>query len=161
MINNIFYTIFISMFPVGELRASIPIAIHMLDLDWGYAFFYSLIGNSLITLLLVYLIDFLKLERIKNFFTKTLQIPLLGTIFQKWENSSVKKSKKIKKWGYLGLMLFVSIPLPITGAWTAVLIAAILEFKPLKSFVAISFGLMVSGSIITYISVNFPAFLGY
>ena len=158
MINNIFYTIFMSMFPVGELRTSIPIAIHMLDLDWGYAFFYSLIGNSLITLLLVYLIDFLKIERIKDFFAK---IPMVGFIFVKWENSSARKSKKIEKWGYLGLMLFVSIPLPITGAWTAVLIAAILEFKPLKSFISITFGLMVSGSIITYISVYFPTFLGY
>jgi len=146
------------MFPVGELRTSIPIAIHMLDLDWGYAFFYSLIGNSLITLLLVYLIDFLKIEKIKDFFAK---IPILGTIFVKWENSSLRKSKKIERWGYLGLMLFVSIPLPITGAWTAVLIAAILEFKPLKSFISITFGLMISGSIITYLSVNFPAFLGY
>ena len=158
MINNIFYTIFMSMFPVGELRTSIPIAIHMLNLDWRYAFFYSLIGNSLITLLLVYLIDFLKVERIKNFFAK---IPILGTIFIRWENSSVRKSKKIQRWGYLGLMLFVSIPLPITGAWTAVLIAAILEFKPFKTFISITFGLMISGSIITYLSVNFPTLLGY
>ena len=158
MVNNIFYTIFMSMFPVGELRVSIPVAIHMLGIDWGYAFFYSLIGNSLITLLLVYLIDFLKIERIKGFFAK---IPIVGTIFVKWENSSVRKSKKIEKWGYLGLMFFVSIPLPITGAWTAVLIAAILEFKPLKSFISITFGLVVSGLIITYLSVNFPTFLGY
>ena len=158
MINNIFYTIFMSMFPVGELRTSIPIAIHMLNLDWEYAFFYSLIGNSLITLLLVYLIDFLKIERIKDFFAK---IPIVGTIFIKWENSSVRKSKKIEKWGYIGLMLFVSIPLPITGAWTAVLVAAILEFKPFKTFISITFGLIVSGSIITYLSVNFPTFLGY
>ena len=147
-----------SMFPVGELRTSIPIAIHMLDLDWGAAFFYSLIGNSLITLLLVYLINFLKVERIKDFFAK---IPIVGTVFIKWENSSVRKSKKIEKWGYLGLMLFVSIPLPITGAWTAVLIAAILDFKPLKTFISITFGLIISGSIITYLSVYIPNLVGY
>ena len=68
---------------------------------------------------------------------------------------------KIKKWGYLGLMLFVSIPLPITGAWTAVLIGAILDFKPLKSFIAITFGLIISGSIITYLSVYLPNLVGY
>ena len=85
MIDDIFYTIFMSMFPVGELRTSIPIAIHMLDLDWRDAFFYSLIGNSLITLLLVYLIDFLKIERIKYFFTK---IPMVGTIFPFYKNTS-------------------------------------------------------------------------
>ena len=152
------YTILMAMFPIGELRASIPLAIHGLGLDWVNAFFYSFIGNSLVTLILVYLIEFLKIERIKSFFTN---IPILGAIFIKWENSSVRKSRKIEKWGYLGLMLFVSIPLPITGAWTAVLVAAILEFKPLKSFISITFGLIVSGSIITYLSVNFPTFLGY
>lgn len=151
-------TILMAMFPIGELRTSIPIAIHILKLDWFNAFFYSLIGNSLVTLILVYLIDFFKIERIKYFFTK---IPIVGNIFIKWENSSLRKSEKIEKWGYLGLMLFVSIPLPITGAWTAVLIAAILDFKPLKSFIVITFGLIVSGSIITYLSVYIPNLVGY
>ena len=158
MFNPIIDTILHSMFPVGELRTAIPVAIHVLQLNWGDALFYSLFGNSLITLILVYLIDFLKIEKIKYFLTK---IPVIGTIFIKWENSSIRKSKKIEKWGYVGLMLFVSIPLPITGAWTAVFIAALLEFKPFKSFIAISFGLVVSGSIITYLSVYVPKFLGY
>ena len=158
MFNPIVDTILHSMFPVGELRTAIPVAIHVLKLDWNNALFYSLFGNSLVTLILVYLIDFFKIERIKYFVTK---IPVVGTVFIKWENSSIRKSKKIEKWGYIGLMLFVSIPLPITGAWTAVFIAALLEFKPFKSFVSISFGLMISGSIITYFSVYLPKFLGY
>ena len=158
MFDPIIDTILHSMFPVGELRTSIPVAIHILKLNWSNAFFYSLLGNSLVTLILVYLIDFLKIERIKYFFTK---IPVVGTIFIKWENSSVRKSKKIEKWGYIGLMLFVSIPLPITGAWTAVFIAALLELKPFKSFITITFGLIISGSIITYLSVYVPKFLGY
>ena len=151
-------TILMAMFPIGELRTSIPIAIHVLKLDWFNAFLYSLIGNSLVTLILVYLINFFKIEKIKYFFTK---IPIVGNIFIKWENSSLRKSKKIEKWGYLGLMLFVSIPLPITGAWTAVLIAAILDFKPFKSFISITFGLIISGSIITYLSVYIPNLVGY
>tara|TARA_B100000029_G_scaffold200870_1_gene199132 strand:+ start:119 stop:610 length:492 start_codon:yes stop_codon:yes gene_type:complete len=156
-------TILMAMFPVGELRASIPIAIHILKLDWSNALFYSLIGNSLITLMLLYLIDFLKIDRIKYFFTKIIGnfIPIIATVFIKWENSSLRKSKKLKRWGYIGLMFFVSVPLPITGAWTAVLIAGILEFKPFKSFLSITFGLIISGSIITYLSVYVPNFLGY
>ena len=158
MFNPVIDTILHSMFPVGELRTAIPVAIHVLNLDWSKALFYSLFGNSLVTLILVYLIDFLKIERIKYFLTK---IPVAGTIFIKWENSSIRKSKKIEKWGYIGLMLFVSIPLPITGAWTAVFIAALLELKPFKSFITITFGLIISGSIITYLSVYVPKFLGY
>ena len=58
-------------------------------------------------------------------------------------------------------MLFVSIPLPITGAWTAVLIASILELKPLKSFSSITFGLILSGATITNFSIYLPSLLGY
>ena len=158
MLEEKINTILMSMFPIGELRTSIPIAIHLLDLHWIDAFFYSLLGNSLVTLFLVYLIYFLKIERIKYFFSK---IPLIGIIFIKWENSSVRKSKKIERWGYIGLMFFVSIPLPITGAWTAVLIASILELKPLKSFISITFGLIFSGATITYFSIYLPSLLGY
>ena len=92
MFNPIIDTILHSMFPVGELRTAIPVAIHVLKLDWSDALFYSLFGNSLITLILVYLIDFLKIEKIKYFLTK---IPVVGTVFIKWENSSIRKSKKI------------------------------------------------------------------
>ena len=151
-------TILMAMFPIGELRTSIPLAMHLLKLNWIDAFIYSLFGNSLVTLILVYLIDFLKVDRIKYFFTK---IPIVGTIFIKWENSSVRKSRKIEKWGYLGLMLFVSIPLPITGAWTAVFIGSILDFKPFKSFIFITLGLLISGSIITYLSVYLPNLVGH
>ena len=61
----------------------------------------------------------------------------------------------------MGLAGFVSIPLPITGAWTAVLISAILDLKPLKTFIAIVLGLIISGSIVTFISVNFENLLEY
>ena len=106
MFNPIIDTILHSMFPIGELRTAIPVAIHVLKLNWSNALFYSLFGNSLVTLILVYLIDFFKIDRIKYFVTK---IHLVGAIFTKWENSSTRKSKKIEKWGYIGLMLFMSL----------------------------------------------------
>ena len=86
MFNPIIDTILHSMFPVGELRTAIPVAIHVLKLDWSNALFYSLFGNSLITLILVYLIDFLKIEKIKYFdfiycFTPAAILIILATLF--------------------------------------------------------------------------------
>ena len=110
--------------------------------------------------MLLYLNDihYYQIKRIKFFISK---IPIIGFVFQKWENSSIKKSEKIEKWGYLGLLCFVGLPLPVTGAWTAVLIAVLLDLKAMKSFFAITCGLIISGSIVSIITVYLPQILGY
>ena len=151
------WTFLISMMPVGELRFSIPFGM-ISGLHWFDAFSFSLIGNSLITLILVYLFKYFSLDIIVDFFSK---IPIIGLIFKKWYDKALNKSVKFKNWTYLGLALFVSIPLPITGAWTAVLISSLLKLKPLKSYIFITFGLIISGSIITFICYNFSNFLNY
>ena len=119
---------------------------------------FSVFGNSVITIILLFIIHYYQIKRIKFFISK---IPVIGFIFQKWENSSIKKSEKIEKWGYLGLLLFVGLPLPVTGAWTAVLIAVLLDLKAIKSFLSITCGLIISGSIVTIITVYLPQILGY
>ncbi len=153
----IFWTFLLSMMPVGELRFSVPFGIFT-GLHWSEALVYSLIGNSLIALILIYLINYFTLDRILIFFKK---IPFVGTIFKKWHDKAIIKSKKINNWSYTGLALFVSIPLPITGAWTALLIASFLNLKPFKSYIYITMGLVVSGSIITIICVNFSNLMEY
>ena len=147
-----------AMFPVGELRVSIPLAYHGLGLSWFDSYFYSLVGNSLITLILIFFISYLGRSNIRAFFKK---IPLLGYIYLKWEQSSIEKSKRFENWSYLGLTLFVGIPLPITGAWTAVLISLILKLNPIKSYLFITYGLFISGAIITYLTIFIPDLLKY
>ena len=156
MVYDKLVTFVMSMLPVVELRLSIPMAIHKLNLGWDDAFLYSILGNASIALILISIIYYYKVKRIKNFIG---DIPIIGFIFRKWENSSIKKSKKIKKWSYTGLMCFVGIPLPITGAWTAVLIAFFLDLKPIKSFFSITLGLIVSATIVTMISIYAPEVL--
>jgi len=152
-----FWTFLISMMPVGELRFSIPFGIFS-GLHWAEAFICSFIGNSLITLVIIYLIDYYKMDNITNMIGR---IPLVGLIFKKWQNRAIKKSQKFNNWTYSGLALFVSIPLPITGAWTAVLISSLLHLKPFRSFLFISLGLIVSGTIITIICQNFTNLMEY
>ena len=151
------WTFLISMMPVGELRFSIPFGI-ISGLHWFDAFILSLIGNSLIALILVYIFDFFSLNTIVDLFKK---VPLFGLIFKKWYDKALLKSLKFKDWTYIGLAMFVSIPLPITGAWTAVLISSLLKLKPFKSFLFITIGLFVSGGIITFICYNFSNLMSY
>ena len=155
---NLLTTFLMAMLPVGELRLSIPMAIHQLQVDWYNAWLFSILGNSFITLILIGIIYYYGINRLKYFLGK---IPFVGFVFRKWENSTIKKSEKIQKWGYLGLLYFVSLPLPVTGAWTAVLIAFFLDLKPFKTFFSITCGLMVSATIVTIISLYLPHFFGY
>ena len=57
---------------------------------------------------------------------------------------------RIKKYEFWGLMLFVGIPLPGTGAWTGALIASLLEVDIKKSSLAILGGIIMA-TVIMYI----------
>ena len=64
----------------------------------------------------------------------------------------MKKSEQIEKYGYLGLLLFVAIPLPGTGAWTGSLIAVLFGMKTSKSLLYIFFGVIIAGLIMSAVS---------
>ena len=63
------------------------------------------------------------------------------------EKKALSKSAQIEKYGYLGLFLFVAIPLPGTGAWTGSLVAAVLRMRIWQAFLVITVGVLVSGFI--------------
>jgi len=165
MIYEKISTFIIAMFPIGELRVSIPFAMHSLDLIWVDALFYSFLGNATISFLLLYAIHYYKLVKIKNYFSNLWIVKMISKkgfnpfyFFNKWEKSSLKKSKGIDRWGYVGLIFFVGLPLPVTGAWTAVLISTLLRLNAMKSFLSISIGLSISGTIVTLLSIYSPKF---
>ena len=68
------------------------------------------------------------------------------------ERSRKKIHNRVERFGYLGLMLFVAIPLPITGAYTGTLGAWVLGLEPKKTFLAVLGGVIISGIIVTLIS---------
>ena len=55
----------------------------------------------------------------------------------------------IKKYGVLGLMVFVMIPLPVTGAYTATIAAYLFRISYKKSLIAISSGVTISSIMVT------------
>ena len=140
-------TVIISMIPVGELRAAIPIAIGVFGLDWKVAFFLAVAGNMIPVFFILYLIEpvYKILKKIKIF-----------DKFFTWlfERTRKRFYEKRKVWGDLALIFFVGIPLPMTGAWTGALAAWLFGIRLRKALPLIFIGVIMAGVIITLFSLG-------
>ncbi len=137
-------TFLVSMIPLLELRGSIIVAGSILRLPFLQTFITAVIGNILpIPFILIF---------IKKIFEWMKTVPKISKFPDLIENKAMKKSEQIEKYGYLGLMLFVAIPLPGTGAWTGALLAVLFNMKPLKSLMFILLGVVVAGLIMSLVS---------
>ena len=137
-------TIFIiSLLPLIELRGGL-IAAALLDVSFIKAFIVCYIANILPIPFILWLI-----KAILNWMAKTKMFN--GIV--KWLNKKVEKKKgKIEKYGYYGILLFVGIPLPGTGAWTGALIATMLDMDKKRSFKYIASGVLLAGIIMSIFS---------
>ena len=73
------------------------------------------------------------------------KLPKIGGWFQRIWDKAEEKAQKIGKWELLGLLVFVAVPLPGSGAWTGSLIATILRLKPRYAFWVIAAGVLIAG----------------
>ena len=133
----------VSMVPLVELRGGIPLA-RLLELPLSEALIFSGIGNVIpIPFILLFI------EKIFQWMKKIKYLEK----FPHWcEKKALKHSDQIKKYGYLGLYLFVAIPLPGTGAWTGSLLAVLLGLKRGKSLLFIFLGVLTAGLIMSLVS---------
>jgi uncharacterized membrane protein len=65
------------------------------------------------------------------------------------ERARKKLSTGVERWGWLGIAVFVAIPLPITGAWTGTLGAWILGVSKQRTMAAVFLGVIAAGAIVT------------
>ncbi len=142
-----FVAFFLSLLPIIELRGGI-IAGRALGLDPIPTFIICYIGNILpvpfILWLMTGILNKMRISTIKVF-----------NRFVNWIDKKVEKKKgSIQKYGFWGLVLFVGIPLPGTGAWTCCLIAAVLNMDKKKSFIAACIGVLMAGIIISLLSIG-------
>ena len=137
--------LFLSMMPITELRGAIPIGIAM-NLDPLGVYAASVIGSSLISIPLI-----LTFRHILSFIRG---ISFLKNISKKIDNKIEASMKKLKSASVLGIILFVGIPLPTTGSWTASAIASILHMRIRDAFIGIVLGNMMAGVIVTGISMH-------
>jgi len=136
--------VLIGTLPIFELRGALPVAINLFGFPWYYALFLSILGNMLpVPFLLLFW------DRLSNFLAR------IG-IFQRYLKWLFQRTRRqsfnIAKYKFIGLLVFVAVPVPFTGAWTASLIAIVLGMKFLPAFMAIFGGVIVAGVIVTALS---------
>ena len=143
LLNKMIGILFISMLPIIELRGAIPIGA-AIGLPWYLNMSVSIVGNMLP-------VPFILLFSVKAFeFMKKHNI--MVKFIEKIENRAKKRSEGLATGEFIGLMLFVAIPFPGTGAWTGALIAALLQFNRKRSFFYIGLGVVIAAVIMTLAS---------
>ena len=75
---------------------------------------------------------------------------------EKLEKRTLSKKDKLEKGEFWGLLIFVGIPLPGTGAWTGAMLAALLGIKFKKSATAIGLGVILAAAIMSFITYALP-----
>ncbi len=135
-------TFIVSLMPLLECRGGIIVG-RLLGLSLGSTIFFSVIGN-------IVPIPFILLF-IKKIFSWLRPTKFFGSIVTKLENRAMNKSNALDKGEFLGLMLFVGIPLPGTGAWTGALIASLLGIDIKKASVSILIGIAMATTIVSLI----------
>ncbi len=132
----------ISLLPILELRGGL-IAASFMGVDMWQALPVSIIGTLIpvpfILFFITKIFDWMKT-------TKPFR-----PIAEKLENRAMSKKDQIERWEFWGLVLFVGIPLPGTGAWTGSLIAALLGIRFRKAFPAVIIGALIAAAIISLI----------
>lgn len=130
----------ISMLPVIELRGSIPVGFSQ-GLPWYTNMITSIIGNMLpVSFILLFVVKVFEFMKKHNIMVKFIE---------KLEKRALSRSESVANKEFLGLMLFVAIPFPGTGAWTGALIAALLKLNPKKSFFTILLGVVLAAAVVT------------
>lgn len=135
----------VSMIPILELRGGLLVASPaVLDVPITTAIPLCIIGNLLpIPFILLF---------IRQIFKWMKKIKWCKGLIEKLENRAMSKSDSIKKYEFWGLVIFVGIPLPGTGAWTGSLIAALLEIDFKKAVLAELLGIAMATVIMSLIS---------
>lgn len=134
----------ISVCPILECRLGMFTAISLLQMNTFVGFIISFLGNILPIPFILLLIN--------KIFEWLKKIPGVKKPIIWLEEKTLKKRDKIDKYGIWGLLIFVAIPLPGTGAWTGSLLASLLHLDRKKSFGVICIGVFCAGIIMTVLS---------
>lgn len=133
--------VIVSALPLAELRGGIPIGIVLFHLAWYEVFILAIIGNLLpVPFLLLFFRRLMEFSR---------RIPIANKLTALLVKHAQRHTPSIERYERIGLIVFVGIPLPWTGAWTGAIVASMLDMKFRQSFLSISAGVLVSGVIVT------------
>lgn len=131
----------VSALPVVELRGALPMAINLMGMPWQKALPLAIAGNLLpVPFLLLFL------GSVARFASRvSLGKKVVDWVFERTR----QRGEVIEKYERIGLMLFVAIPLPMTGAWTGSVAAFLLGIKFSRALLSMLVGVVVAGAIVT------------
>lgn len=135
----------IAALPIVELRGAVPVGIIVLGLSWWQAVLWSLVGNiaPIVVVLLL-------LEQVVGWLSRVL---FFRRFFDWLYARALSRSGTIQRYEFWGLVTFVGIPLPITGAWTGAVVAKVLKLPYWRSLLAIALGVVMAAAVVTFVSV--------
>ncbi|MGE4584036.1 MAG: COG2426 family protein [Sphaerochaeta sp.] len=141
-VSTLFVSILLSLLPISELRGGIPYA-YLNGVSLFIAAPLCILTNALVAPIVYTFLA--TLHRVLHSWWKWY-----ASFFDRFvERARAKVYPKVNKYGYWGILLFVAIPLPVTGAWTGTLGSWILGLDKRKTMMAVFGGVIVSGLIVT------------
>lgn len=139
-------TVLIAMLPIFELRGAIPYALGR-GMSWHQAYLFSVVGNFVPVIPLL-----LFLEPVSNLLSR--KYPPCQRFFGWLFARTRKRGRLVERYEALGLILFVGIPLPVTGAWTGTVAAFLFGVRFKYALPAIILGILLAGTVVTLASLG-------
>jgi len=148
MDNAYLQTILAATTPIGELRLAIPLALGSFKLSVAEAFTLSVLGNMVPVVFLL-----LFLDPVSNFLSKRFEF---WRRFFDWLFARTRRKIKghWEVYGYIALVVFVAIPLPLTGAWSGVAAAYLLGIPFWRALGLVFCGVLIAGVAVTLASLG-------
>ena len=100
------------------------------------------------------------IKKILRFMSRS-KVKLFNKVANFLYGKAEKNRAKIEKYSFWGVSLFVGIPLPVTGAWTGSLVAALIDMKFWKALLSAFLGVLMAGVIVSLIVSGIFSFLGF
>jgi uncharacterized membrane protein len=145
-------TVILAMAPISELRGAIPYAVTVGRMPWQEAYVIAVIAN------------FIPVIFILHFIGPVSEYLMRWRIFRRFFNwlfeRTRRKGKLIERFEVIGLILFVAIPLPVTGAWTGSVAAFLFGVRKRVAYPAIFTGILIAGAVVTLASLGVISFWG-
>ncbi len=134
----------VAMLPIVELRGAIPVGENLFHLPLWKTLSLAIVGNMLPILLVVFL-----LERLTVWLGR---VPLFRRFFDWLFRRTRSRSGVIARYEFWGLVIFVGIPLPMTGAWTGAIASVLMALPYGRALLAIFLGVLVAAVVVTMLS---------
>jgi uncharacterized membrane protein len=143
------WTAFLAFLPISELRGAIPFGIAQ-GLPWYGVYPFAVLLNALVAPVCWLFLSTLH----RLFYQAGGLLRWYRPFFDRFVGRAREKLRGgVEKWGWLGITLFVAIPLPMTGAWTGTLGAWVLGLGKRRTLLAVVLGVAIAGAIVTAVTV--------